>query len=853
MTEIQKINAAARLAFDTKDYALAFHTLWKSGVFNFVSFAQKEEKRSNKINWFSHSGSADFFWKRFMCEENVFETIFTSDSAAQLLHNYFSKCKIQSLELESRLVKEFPVLFIKAVRINQAFLKPDRIETLSCVQLEDKFLLHRNLWKKIYEIELILWKAVEEELAGISKYTLNEMLSHCIIWLETTRFNNRSQKNVYHLASVYSVFIEIVFNKYPDKISSGDFLKQFIEVFTADQKEKKIIDGSSVSKLLNNLSTWTVFKEQVISPYSFDLNIEPVQEDEQVFFNSTPQAHYKWLLNGVRYEFNHLNYMMRGMSLVEQWELEGEIKIPKGKNPNDENLNRNLAGAKSATLLLLDDLGIKSFEFGNAKIAPIKLLHPLLSYSFNRLNRYEKRLKIHSATSENWEEAFAKLIYESVMTDISREPFFWMTIDDYRKLNQDALSQIPQDSTQEVVQMFSYDPSKQYGINRFHTRYDVWQKPFTKIGEKLFCPMMFFASNIWFYSFAQEALRQYKSKETERGETRTMENNFGEIIQLKGWMVKVINDQEANEMDGDVDIFVEDNETLLFIQLKRTYFRLDLKDAYYDSINTDKKAAKQLNDAEKYLTQSDTIYRVNKKPIKWIVSTSFENIGVEINGCIKVNYFEFLNTLKNPAIIKLKDLIDNIESDGSINEFVYSVCSELHNDVKQIVYETIKPLATVFESKQYRQLIFTEEGKKSEEYSLLFNEAAKLYLEGKKNEALILFQKCVTIKPEDGDAYGSIANILADMKSFDDSFRAFRKALKLLPDDPYISRNYSLALFEAGRFSDGLTLAIQLVEKYPLLGDFKFLFKRHFEECLRRGLLAPKQLLELHAQLGKLG
>ena len=847
MTETQKINADAKSAFDKGDYPLAFQTLWKVGIPDFVAYAQREVSKTKKTNWLTHPDSAKFFWENFILSEIVFDEIFKSDSADQILHNYFSRCNIQVQKFESKLTSKFPQTFVKAIRINQVFLKTDRIENLNSVQLDSKYQLHQKLWKKVFEIEQSQWNEIETELRSVSIYSLNDILNHCIIWLETNRFNDSSQQSIHHLASVYSFFVELVLSKYPEKnqdiLNEDKFFKQFLETFTSTYKDKRKIEESAVSKLLIRISHWINFKEHVISPYSFDLNIEPIQEKELVFFNSTPEAYYKWRVNGVRYEVNQLNYLLRGNEFVEYLEQNNLTKIP-GKTAKDIQLNRNLASSKWATLLLLDDLACESFQIGNSRIESEKLLSQLLTYSFNRLSRYENSLKIHSESSQSWSDSFMKLTFQSIATDIRREPFFLMTESDYKQLNKEALTQMPEHFTAEVLQLFIYRPSTKCEFNRFHQRYDVWQKPFSKIGDFLFCPMMFFASNIWFYSFAQAALLQ----KTQRSETQKMETHLGDLIKQKGWNVKVINDEETEELIGDVDIFVEDKDTLLFIQLKRTYFRLDLKDAYYEAINTDTKAAKQLNEAENYLQQPNSIYTVNHKPVKWIVSTSFEKIGEKTNGCFKVNYFEFLNALKNPETKKLSDLISELESDKNLKLFVANIFNtELPIEVRQVISETVKPLAT-FESKYYKQTIFSDDEKETEKYNSIFSEAIKLDAEGKQNDALVLFQKCISLNPNDSDALGAVANILADMKLFDNSFIAFKRALELLPYDPYISRNFSLALIEARRYFDGLLLAIQLYEKFPMLGDIKILFEKNFQQCLRHGLLDSKQILQLQTK-----
>ncbi len=493
MTDTQKINAEARSAFEKKDYSLAFHTLWKVGITDFVAYAQKEDKETKKTNWFSHPESGIYFWKNFILTENVFDEIFNSDSADQVLHNYFFRYNIQVQEFETTLACRFPKIYVKAIRINQVFLKADRIENLTYIQLDSKFHLHQKLWKKVFEKEQSKWKAIETELHSVSIYSLNDILCHCIIWLETNRFTNSSVQNIHHLAGVYSFFIELVLSKYPQKnqdiLDEAHFFKLFLKIFISTYSENSTREENPVSKLLIRISDWINFKQNVISPYSFDLNIEPIQQNELMFFNSTPEAYYKWLVNGVRYEVNKLNYHLDGSSYSEYLEKEGLIRIP-GKSQSDIILNRNLSGLKWATLLHLEDLACESFQIGNSRIEPEKLLIPLLTYSFNRLIRYEDSLKNHFQNSHSWSEAFKKLLFQSTETKIRREPFFLMTESDYNQLNKEALFQMPEHFTTEVIQLFSYRPSPKLDFNRFNLRYDVWKKPFSKIGDSLFCPIV---------------------------------------------------------------------------------------------------------------------------------------------------------------------------------------------------------------------------------------------------------------------------------------------------------------------------------------------------------------------------
>ena len=662
--DAKQIKQDAEIAFENGDHSLAFQLLWQlENVDEFVAYVEKIiNRKPTKKNWFAES---DYFWTDFILQEECFVGLLGSESAIQLFHHYFKSYKKCVPPFELKAATEFPELFIKAIRVNQVFLDPERIERLKSLPINNNFSLHQKIWQKLFEDEKQQWKEIEIELDSVLKFLLEDILGYCIIWLETRRFHDSSQP----LASVYSFFIDLILtNKSCKPIlvkNSDEFFKHFLEVFKNTYKNEEIMENNNVFKILSKISNWINYRDTVISPYSFDLDIELIQENELFYFNSPPEADYKWFLDGFRYEVNQLNYFLQASDFVENLEETG-LMIISGKSEYDIDLNRNLEINRRATLFMLDDLSCDTFILGKGKVKTeidvYKLLCPLLTYSFNRLDRYENSLEKFFRSSKNWHEAFVELTLEAKETNIAKYPYFLMTESEYKELNQKGLSGLPKDSTTEVIQLFSWFPDNKNEFNRFKHKYEVELKPFMKIGNFLFCPILFFANNIWFYSFAQAALYQPTSKK----ETENMENRLAERFKEKGWKVKVINECESNEMDGDIDIFVEDNNDLLFIQLKRTYFRVTLREAYFETINRDTSAAKQLNKAEGFLKNKNEIYEMKHKPHKWIVSNSFENIGTVIDNCHKINYFDLLNALGKPEIKTVSGFIDELENDKNL-------------------------------------------------------------------------------------------------------------------------------------------------------------------------------------------
>jgi hypothetical protein len=159
---------------------------------------------------------------------------------------------------------------------------------------------------KVFEIENQQWTEIQKELQNVLSLSIEDILSYCIVWLESNRFQDSDKINMNHLASVYSLFVELIISHKSRKQiqikNSDEFFEHFLKVFAITHQNEKLIDENTVAKLLFKLSNWVRFQETVVSPYCFDLNIEPKQENELIIFNSNPESYYKWILNGVRYE-----------------------------------------------------------------------------------------------------------------------------------------------------------------------------------------------------------------------------------------------------------------------------------------------------------------------------------------------------------------------------------------------------------------------------------------------------------------------------------------------------------------------------------------------------------------------
>jgi len=394
------------------------------------------------------------------------------------------------------------------------------------------------------------------------------------------------------------------------------------------------------------------------------LNVHPIWKGEQLAdFEYISQSLYEnWKLDEERYHENRFRYNWQANEVVDYLEETGEIDT--NKNSDYYLLDKEKYIQIWKSQLFLADLKLENFVFSGKNVSVFEVLQPLLSYSTNRLHRYVRVLEKHRSNCSSWEQAYFKVIAENSSQQIDAEPYFLMSKKKYIEMNLGVLEGISNSTLENLINLFgTQDNWKRF--DRHSLNYNVWNQPFLRISEMLFCPMVFFARNDWFYGFAQTAIQNLNQKYNFAERKRTavlMEEHLGSLFFEKEWNVKVITEQEASRMDGDIDVFVEEGNTQLLIQLKRTYFRTTLKGAFYESVQSDRKAAQQLNDGVEFLKADSSIFQLKSNNVKWIVSTSFENVFTKIDGCLKVNYFDLIWMLGNGEFDLLSELIDQINS-----------------------------------------------------------------------------------------------------------------------------------------------------------------------------------------------
>ncbi len=93
------------------------------------------------------------------------------------------------------------------------------------------------------------------------------------------------------------------------------------------------------------------------------------------------------------------------------------------------------------------------------------------------------------------------------------------------------------------------------------------------------------------------------------------------------------------------------------------------------------------------------------------------------------------------------------------------------------------------------------------------DKSMSFYHSNKKDKAIRLLKQCQALSPDDLDVYGSLGNSYADIGDYENSFKSFKQALDIVPNEPYILRNYIMALLEDGhhnRNTNSIYIALEL-------------------------------------------
>ncbi len=829
---IKQIKTDANRAFVKKEYNQVFSTLEKLDPSDFIIFSEKK-------GWVFKGAASIFFWNEWVLNNlNYFSQLMDDPLGVAYLHNYFTKSRVFNAPFEKNLALTYPKIFVEAVRKNQVFFKKERIDfLLEEIELPETLKIHQDVWGHFNKIELELWNKIERIFNSIIKYSFDDILCNLVKVIEIKKYNISNRVDQQTLGDSYSFFMDMLLRNSKVKLPqtcTAKFEMKFIK--NLNNKANESLENL-ITQCLENIIIKLNLSSKYFDTYCYNKDFEPQYIYKSLFFVESPEAYYKWKQNGVRYHLTEILYKIEGESIIDNGLINSDFKI-KSRYIEDYNGNKELSSILTGIISALKDLKLDRFYFNKTESIEIeKVIHPLFALSYNRYYRYEKELtQIKSKFNDfSWLKAYTFSTISN--TDSKQFPFVYLSRQEYKNLNNNEINNVDEQITEVIVNLFSQRIDNG-AFNRFNIRYSVFLKPFLEIGDHLFCPVSFFTSFSSLYVYVNSLLKNNGGTSAKQ-----IEIVLSDLLKSHNFNVMLADEQEE-VMEGDSDLIVYDETDVLLIQCKRTYLRLSPRSQYEEYLHDDSKAANQLNKAEEFLNTDKWHFKINGRRVnKWIVSNSFENAHSYINHCLKVNYLDLILLLKSKENVNIKTLSD----------FICYNQGDTFFKTRSKEIEIFRTNFALEDSLALVPCLVDFDPNKAKKYRYIKHKGIELNLAGRHKESINELKKCLIHEANDVFTHGALANVYADLKDFKNSIIHFKKALNLLPYDPFISRNYIGCLFEKGDVYESLEYCLNLIKRYPFLDEINELYDQIFVMTTLQKSLSMSQLKILATKRQEIG
>gem|GEM_PF-1921586 len=105
--------------------------------------------------------------------------------------------------------------------------------------------------------------------------------------------------------------------------------------------------------------------------------------------------------------------------------------------------------------------------------------------------------------------------------------------------------------------------------------------------------------------------------------------------------------------------------------------------------------------------------------------------------------------------------------------------------------------------------------KPSDELIKLYNQGRRLYEQGKYDEAIDIYKKCIEKDPAFDNAYGSLGRVYYELKKYSEAVPLFRKAIELNPSDPFYYNELGVNYARLGQREKAIEVTRKAVELSP--------------------------------------
>ena len=247
----------------------------------------------------------------------------------------------------------------------------------------------------------------------------------------------------------------------------------------------------------------------------------------------------------------------------------------------------------------------------------------------------------------------------------------------------------------------------------------------------------------------------------------------------------------------------------------------------------------------------------------------FFKAALEANSSIPQFWLSYIEALiKLDRIVDAKAVFDQAKSNGLKGESFDQLKKRLgsatskSSNVQEPPKEQLNTLIKLYKQNRL-QKVFSEAQKLTKKYTtsltlwnLMGASAAQI---GQLDDAILAFQKALSIKPDYAEAYNNIGNALKDQDKIKEAIDAYTKALSIKPDYAEAYNNMGIALTEQRRleeateaYTKALSIKPDYAEAYNNMGA-ALTEQRRLEEAIEaytKALSIKPDNAEAHNNMG---
>ncbi|WP_299676382.1 hypothetical protein [uncultured Tenacibaculum sp.] len=614
--------------FNTKKEA---HLLYKQGAkYDAYLLAWNEMPLNKIVDWYLKNKTKkaffkdDFFYNSFLTKQSA---VWVREAKAIELWKDYLK-NYNSIEFEYYVAYNNPELFIEGYKEMLLFLDSSRLKTLKNGELPPVVKEEILIWEKLSDLLNTTWNKVLYKIKGLNKSKHEFIVASCAAF-EAFVYNNHEDPIKFQYGG-YALSILIAYAQSEIQEETKELTYENIYQVYLEEVLKK--EFKSIFTLVNEYVT----NKDIIYRYAYEPGLKvKINDIGEIVVLEDEVFNIKWNYDADRYSLNENMYYKLGVESYAEHLEKGQI-IFHNNNKSEENIMGN--ALCNGIKLAINDLGLKEKEMKNK----IPLLTAITFLQGLATRKYHTIVKPLHSTASNKKSTYI----EGTLLLQNKEFILISDIENFHQMTNNSGIKCSIEDIEKIISNFSFN-WKMIKFDPFELTINLWQKPFIKLGGNIISPMSILTSFTGLYTLTEALFKNFKPNDG-----TSIENILCEYYKNMPWDTKV--KSASNKEKGDIDIIMEDDLHIVYLQLKRTSQKTNTFEL-----------AKQKKQDEKAISQlqlAGAAYEGKKEIHLWYVSTALEGLGIKINNVFKVGYQDLLHICRlNLYRNKLKSLGDFIE------------------------------------------------------------------------------------------------------------------------------------------------------------------------------------------------